>query len=227
MSEFKIEAVGGKRVKKHPMPSAEKVAETLKAIWSICWDKQSDWTPSGEFSFRERDASDPIFRVRDFERGREDGVGGLDLLGKYRRHDSLVTIYIDSCLKAARRYKLECDSLVDVVLVHELAHLMTHRGFDVDDLSSSFMEHTAQCATYAYLKPRGGEALKAFELLSTHQPIIYRTWESLKELPKPGWEITCRPDEVQEVVKAFFLKVQETLRPVEHSEIHTVTGYDL
>jgi len=54
MSEFKIEAVGGKRVKKHPMPSAEKVAETLKAIWSICWDKQSDWTPFGEFSFRER-----------------------------------------------------------------------------------------------------------------------------------------------------------------------------
>ncbi len=228
MNKFKIEAVGGKRLKKYPMPSAEKVAETLKAIWSICWDKQSDWTPSGEFSFRERDASsDPIFRVRDFERGREDEVGGLDLLGRYRPPDSLVTIYFDSCLKAARRYKVECDSLVEVVLVHELAHLMTHRGFDLDDLSSSFMEHTAQCATYAYLKPRGSEALKAFELLSPHQPFIYRTWEGLKELPKPRCEITSRPDEVQEVVKAFFLKVQETLRPTERSEMHNDTGpYD-
>jgi hypothetical protein len=49
-----------------------------------------------------------------------------------------VTIYIDSCFKAARRYKVESDSLVEVVLVHELAHLMTHRGFDRDNLSSSF-----------------------------------------------------------------------------------------
>jgi hypothetical protein len=44
MNEFKIEAVGDKRVKKHPMPSAEKVAETLETLWSICWDKQRDWT---------------------------------------------------------------------------------------------------------------------------------------------------------------------------------------
>jgi hypothetical protein len=116
--------------------------------------------------------------VKDFEH-----EGGLDLLGAYRCNDSLVTIYIDSCLKAARRYKVECDSLIEVVLVHELAHLMTHRGFDVNDLSRGFMEHTAQCATYAYLKPRGGEALKTFEQLSPHQPFIYRTWESLKELP--------------------------------------------
>jgi hypothetical protein len=206
MREFKIEAVGGKRFKDHKMPPANEVDEKLKELWEICFGIKPDpsWTPSGEFSFRERTPGDLVFRVRDFERGREDGVTGLDLLGRYRRYDSLVTIYIDSYLKAARRYKVECDGLVDVVLVHELAHLMTHRGFDVDDLSSSFMEHTAQCATYAYLKPRGDEALKAFELLSTYQPFIYRTWEWLKELPEPHLEVLYMPDKVQEVVRAFF-----------------------
>jgi hypothetical protein len=226
MREFRIEAVGAPNLKKHKMPGANKVEEQLKGLWEMCWDTKPDWNPLGEFEFRLRDKSDPVFRMRDFERGREDGLGGLDLLGTYRRRDSLVTIYIDSCLKAARRYKVESDSLVEVVLVHELAHLMTHRGFDRDDLSSSFMEHTAQCATYAYLKPRDGEALKAFELLSPHQPVIYRTWEGLKELPQPLWEITSRPNEVHELVKAFFRAVRETLRPPERWEMQDVLNPD-
>jgi hypothetical protein len=226
MSQFRIEAVG----RKHPvskMASKEEVDDKLKWLWWYCWGQdKDDWTPAGEFSFRKRDPSDPVFRVGDFEQGREDGVGGLDLLGTYRRHDSLVTIYMDSCLKAARRYKVEYNHLVDVVLIHELAHLMTHRGFEVDDLSSGFMEHTAQCATYAYLKLRSGEALKAFELLSLHQPFFYRTWESLKALPQPRQEIYARPDGVQEVVKAFFLTVRHTLRPSERWEIHDVITPD-
>jgi hypothetical protein len=225
MSEFKIEAVGGKGDRKHPLPCTKKVREMLKKICSMCWDIQLDWTPSGEFSFRERVPGDPVFRVRDFERGGDSG-GGLDLLGTYRHRgrDSLVTIYIDSCFKAARNFNVLLDHLVDVVLIHELAHLMTHRGFGVDDLSSGFMEHTAQCATYAYLRARGDEALQAFELLSPHQPFIYRTWESLKELPKP--RIISRPDQVQEVVKEFFLAVKHTLRLSEKEDMHIETDYD-
>jgi hypothetical protein len=226
MSEFRIEVVGSRNFKKHKMPSAAEVEEKLERLWDICWDREPDWHPLGEFKFRERIHSDPIFRVRDFARGREDGIGGLDLLGTYHRSDSLVTIYIDSCFKAARRYSVLLDDLVDVVLVHELAHLVTHRGFGVDDLSSRFMEHTAQCATYAYLKPSSGEALKAFELLSPHQPFIYRTWEGLKELPKTEMVIMSRPDEVQEVVKAFFQKVLHTLRPPDRGEIQDCVGYD-
>jgi hypothetical protein len=221
MSQFRIEAVG----RKHPVPkmaSKEEVDDKLKWLWWYCWGQdKEDWTPAGEFNFRERDPSDPVFRVRDFER-----EGGLDLLGTYRRHDSLVTIYIDSCLKAARSYKVEYDHLVEVVLTHELAHLMTHRGFEVEDLSSGFMEHTAQCATYAYLKLRNGEALKVFELLSPHQPFVYRTWESLKALPTPAYEIFSRPDHVQAVVQAFFLAVRHTLRPSEREEGPFGVGYD-
>jgi hypothetical protein len=213
MSEFRIQKVGSKKFKEHKMPPASEIKKKLKGLWKICWDTEPDWNPLGEFEFHERVDSDPVFRVKDFERGLEDGVGELDLLGRYRRHDSLVTIYIDSCFKAARRYNALLDDLVDVVLIDELAHLVTHRGFGEYDLSSHFMEYTAQCATYAYLKPNDGEALKVFEDLSEHQPFIYRTWESLKELPEPKWEIRGRPDEVQEVVRAFFLEVLHTLRP--------------
>jgi hypothetical protein len=225
MSELGIEAVGGKR----PMPklpSQKEVEGKLKCLWTICWNTDPDWTPSGEFTFRKRDPSDPVFRVRDFERGREDGVGGLDILGRYRRADSLVTIYIDSCRRAARRYNVDCGNLIEVVLVHELAHLMTHRGLDVDDLSSSFMEHTAQCATYAYLKQQDPEALEVFQHLSPHQPLIYRTWEPLKDLPEPKSEIISRPHQVRAVVRAFFREVQETLKPPDRSEIDQIIGYD-
>ena len=226
MSEFRIEAVGSRSFKKHKMPSSSEVWEKLEGLWDICWDSKPDWHPVGEFEFRARINSDPIFRVRDFARGREDGIGGVDLLGTYHGHDSHVTIYIDSCFKAARRYNVLIDDLVDVVLIHELSHLVTHRGFGVDNLSRRFMEHTAQCATYAYLKPSCGEALKVFELLSTHQPSIYQTWEGLKELPKTELVFMSRPDEVQEVVKAIFQKVRDTLKPISRGEIHDVIGYD-
>jgi hypothetical protein len=80
MREFRIEAVGAQNFKKHKMPGANKVEEQLKGLWEMCWDTTPDWNPLGEFEFRLRDKSDPVFRVRDFERGREDGLGGLDLL---------------------------------------------------------------------------------------------------------------------------------------------------
>jgi hypothetical protein len=60
-----------------------------------------------------------------------------------------------------------------VVLIHELAHLVTHRGFGEDNLSRHFMEYTAQCATYAYLKPNDGKVLKVFEDLSEYQDEIH------------------------------------------------------
>jgi hypothetical protein len=84
-----------------------------------------DWNPVSESEFRSRSASDPVFRLKDFKRG-SDGVGGLDILGTYHRRDSLVTIYLDSCLKASRRFNVRNDHLVEVVLIHELAHLVTH-----------------------------------------------------------------------------------------------------
>jgi hypothetical protein len=258
---FKLEVVGIKKFATHEMPSADEVLEKLKRLWDICWkpdedlawDPQRDlvWKPLSKFIFRKREDSEPVFRVKDFEQGREDGIGGLDLLGTYRRHDSLVTIYIDSCFKAARKYNVLLGDLIDVVLIHELAHLVTHHGFVTSNLSSHFMEFTGQCLTYAYLKSnadhyagfgylesnadsyarwghlkaKDDRILKVFEVLSKRQPFDYRTWECLKELPKCKWVILSRPPEVEAVVKAIFQAVLHTLRTPSRDESDGVLNY--
>jgi hypothetical protein len=173
------------------------------------------WTPRGEFRFRSRlplSPSDRVFRVREFEgrstvarkrtfkgkesretdaSGRTDnegpGCGGIDLLGKYCFEDSTVTIYVDSCRKVVGRYHgvNSLDALIKVVLVHELAHLATHRHLlgSSPDASDHFWEYTAQCATYAFLKSAdNANPLEVFELLSPHQPFFYQTWEGLRVL---------------------------------------------
>jgi hypothetical protein len=191
MHEFPLEAVGGE----HPMPSKEDVAKIRKDLWHICAEVPKSWNlciPFGAFKFRPRAASDPIFRPEDFEGSRKgtdyrEGAapvqGGLDLLGRYRFKDSLVTIYIDSCRKVEQWYDVSLDPLIHVVLVHELAHLMTHRGFGAkENLSPHFWEYTAQCATYAYLHRNNEKALKVFQKLSPYQPFIYQTWQSLEAL---------------------------------------------
>lgn len=78
MGEFRIQKVGSKKFKEHKMPPASEIKKKPKGLWKICWDTEPDWNPLGEFEFNERVDSDPVFRVKDFERGLEDGVGGLD-----------------------------------------------------------------------------------------------------------------------------------------------------
>jgi hypothetical protein len=207
MRKFPMEAVGGRRAKILTMPSQTRVNEILEGLWMICLGETSeagfDWGPDSEFRFRERTSEDRIFRVKDFE-GRSEriehdgnpGCGGIDLLGKYSLSDSTITIYVDSCRKAARKYYdgSSLEELIEVVLIHELAHLITHRGYGLEFTnekeSDHLWEYTAQCATYSYLKKSysnyskeyleilyGLRVLEIFERLSSHQPFIYRTWE--------------------------------------------------
>jgi hypothetical protein len=194
--EFSIVAVGWRKGQDPHMPSPDEVTDMLKRLWAI--DSQPDevdfkwdpWVPKGEFKGRKRAPIDRKFRASNFKRGkkREDdgclGTGGLDALGTYRLCDSMVTIYVDSCRRAARQYAVSLKGLITTVLIHELTHLMTHKGFETsEDAENHFWEYTAQCGTYAYLKQRGDrEGLKAFEQLSLDQPFIYRTWEGLKHL---------------------------------------------
>ena len=204
MCRFRTEFVGKAEDKNVPMPKQETVRKILEGLWMICSARESgdgfEWYPEGEFCFRKRNEYDRIFRVRIFE-GREDanrersesdggpGRGGLDALGKYSLGDSTITIYLDSCRKAESEYNdgsWKLENLIKVVLIHELAHLITDKRFDLEKLGNEnehVWEYTAQCATYAYLKIYGKpEDLEIFERLSAHQPFIYRTWEGLKAI---------------------------------------------
>jgi hypothetical protein len=150
MREFLTEFVGVTENGFLMLSSPERVRQILEGLWVICFAESSgtgsecDWSPKGEFRFRGRCKSkDRIFRIKDFEgRGTADderaeydggpGRGGIDLLGKYTLSDSTVTIYVDSCRKVVGRKYRGVDSLeglIKVVLIHELAHLITHRVF--------------------------------------------------------------------------------------------------
>jgi len=146
MSQFRTEYVGDPKDNGVPMPKQDTVRKILEGLWMICSARDFgagfDWFPEGEFCFQRRNKYDRIFRVQIFE-GREDanrrsesdggpGRGGFDALGKYSLGDSTVTIYVDSCRKAESEYSdggWKLENLIKVVLIHELAHLITHKGF--------------------------------------------------------------------------------------------------
>jgi hypothetical protein len=217
MSEFRIAAVGEGEDQGVAMPEAYVVFEILQRLWMICSEEKFGgyWKPEGEVLFRDRQSYDRIFRVRTFD-GREEanrerreddggpGHNGLDALGKYSLGDSTITTYVDSCRKTESEYSdgsWKLENLIKVVLIHELAHLITHKGFNLKgDEANHVWEYTAQCATYAYLKIHGGpEDLKAFEQLSPHQPFIYKTWKSLRAV-----ESVYDENRVAELVKSVF-----------------------
>ena len=191
MCEFPIEFVGDAEDESVPMPERKAVRKILEGLSMICSGEGCHLDPEGEFCFRGRCKSkDRIFRVRDFEGKRTvkgertegdggPGRGGLDLLGKYTLEGSIVTIYVDSCRKVALEYgdkSWKLEELIEVVLIHELAHLITHRLHDLkyyheNDDCVYLWEYIAQCATYAYLKiHKEPENVKVFEDLSLHQP---------------------------------------------------------
>jgi hypothetical protein len=175
MYGFRIEAVGSTEDENLIMPKSESVREILKRLLSIYGSgPECDLSPKGEFSFRARRKSrDRIFRIRDFEgrnkktfKGIEDdggpGRGGIDLLGKYTLSDSTVTIYVDSCRKVVGRRYPGVDSLeglIEVVLIHELAHLCTR--------TKAMIQFTS-----------GSTSLSARRTL-TLAPIVRRIWKSL------------------------------------------------
>jgi hypothetical protein len=203
MNKFPIEAVGWQEGEDPEMPSLDHIAKILKRLWAIASAQKEGfgWTPS-KLPPRKRGADDQIFSASGFKDGKP---GGLDLLGTYHLSRGKVTVYVDSCRQAALHFGVEFDELIEVVLVHELTHLMTHKGFICANNSDHLWEYTAQCGTYAYLKTHGPKrALEVFKQLSPHQPFIYRTWETFEifELSNPK----CRtvPMIAQEIFLGLF-----------------------
>ena len=240
MNTFRIEAVGDREDKSLTMPKLETICDILEGLSKICSGKESgtgfDLTPEGGFDVpRKRTSKDRIFRVSDFEGRRTvkderteydggPGRGGLDLLGKYTSSNSMVTIYVDSC----RRVELEyCEGswlkeLIKVVLIHELAHLITHKGFDPQNLGDETDHvsgvHRSVCDVCYPIEQNDEKALEVFERLSPHQPFIYRTWEGLKAV-----ESVHSKKLIGDVVKSVFNTL--ILPPAERGNLG-VTGYD-
>lgn len=111
----------------------------------------------------------------------------IDLLGCYRPHDNKVIIYELLVHLCALKIGVEESILHRIVLLHELAHAVTHRGLEPDgsiwDLfvaaEAEKKEYFAQIYTYKRLEKEGETAaITAMELLADQQPNIYQTYRS-------------------------------------------------
>ena len=134
MRKIPIKAVGCREVGDPNIPSSHRVDDILKKLWAVAScpaEKQSEWT-SSEVTPINRNPGELIFSDSGFKER------GLDFLGTYHLSDDEVTIYVDSCRQAAVHYDVDVDvdALIEIVLIHELTHLITHNGFKKKSLRS-------------------------------------------------------------------------------------------
>lgn len=117
--------------------------------------------------------------------------GGLDILGVYRSRKNEIAIDYDKCEKVADEFHFPPEDIVLIVLIHELAHFVTHKGlghalnewheFSLShwhEDSRDMAEQTAQALTYLWLLKWGSkEKTEVFQKLSDLAPQQYREWE--------------------------------------------------
>ena len=125
----------------------------------------------------------------------------IDILGQYypNKRESLhsptkkeIVIYEKMCQLAATALNVDVEILKEVVIVHEIAHAVTHLG---KDSHGEIWEHFsyaetedkelfAQIYPLLYLKDNSNsDDLEAFRKLANHQDARYNTWRSFEFKP--------------------------------------------
>lgn len=122
----------------------------------------------------------------------EHGIDILDLLGLYEARPYRVVLFPDLIEECAGRLCVDARDLTEVVLVHELAHAVTHRGRDLDEADwaafdvapAADVELYAQLYTAKHLEKRGpAGALAAMKRLAVRQRRIYATYLDIVDEP--------------------------------------------
>lgn len=106
----------------------------------------------------------------------------VDLLGKYEHWSNRVILYDQLIRECGRKLGFDHADLQRVVLFHELAHQVTHRGLDAGGrdwgnfrtASRERKEYFAQLYAYKYARQQHwGEGTRIMAILSKHQSSMY------------------------------------------------------
>lgn len=143
-----------------------------------------------ELSDLERDTSRPItLLVSHDDRYKGSQLEqGLDTLGEYDPGENNITLFDRAIAAFARKSGIDEGFVAEIVMVHEIAHSVTHRGrFNGNDWKSftdktkfwqkGGPEHYAQLATWIYLKSDRPELVDSFKTMSEKCPEEYQTWK--------------------------------------------------
>jgi len=165
---------------------------------------------------------------------------GIDAFGQYDPSKSQITLYLCRMRRFATRHGFQFEDVITIVLIHELAHFVTHRGksddcdswaiFEETDSetqkeSKTLMEDIAQQATHLYLRgARHGQLVHVFDSLSNYSPDRYRTW-------RDAWKKQTKPptlNNYSQALSAFrdSLAKQRKSSVSEREEIQDIIGYD-
>jgi hypothetical protein len=181
------------------LPSLELVSQVLCGQLGDIGMPLPEFKVSNNFVPRERNEKDLQYSLHALKES------PTDILGLYSTDLSLksdITLYVDSCLRASKDLSVSFEDLLQIVLIHELAHHATawaeihHRTqvFDFDEIFrycwldynecsggawANVHEFFAQALAFLCIIERHAELLGAFRTLSWHQPALYRTWEVL------------------------------------------------
>jgi hypothetical protein len=148
---------------------------------------------------------------------------GKDILGQYDPVETTVTLNMCKIKKYALRHGFHFEDIITIVLVHELAHFITHLAKsrkcwgnwkEFESAKSETIEQFAQEATNLALRAAGyGHLVHVFDSSSRHCPPKYDTWREC-------WR-SCKND-LEKALKDFQKRLGEEARPpFEHEDLHT------
>ena len=135
----------------------------------------------------------PYFRHEPLRDGSEILGEGTDTLGKYlyEHPNIIITLFDTSIYMYAAFSKLEAVQVANVVLIHEIAHSVTHLGllgkrkihwenFGQASQNKEEKERFAQLATWLYIDEISSTPLRrTFEKMSDDSPEEYKTWKKV------------------------------------------------
>jgi hypothetical protein len=156
---------------------------------------------------------------------------GIDFLGHYEHqlNDITVTLYVCRIMKFCARHGFQREDAIKIVLIHELAHFVTHVGMsnsgayweDFWKPDSGEKEELAQEATHLLLRVAGYVHLvNVFDSLSYLCPAEYNAWRG-------RWKQEKNKNNFEEILKALKARIL-TLRPpsIEVEDQHEFSGYE-
>jgi hypothetical protein len=152
------------------------------------------------------------------------GIKGIDFLGEYQPSEVIVTLFICRIREFSAKHGFHPEDVTKIVLIHELAHYVTHLGisdtgacWDFCGAKSESKEDFAQEATHLLLRVAGyGHLVQVFDALSHLCPPKYDTWRT-------RWQQQLKSKNKLDAVLEVFRKRLIPDAPVPSD---MVTGYD-
>jgi hypothetical protein len=155
---------------------------------------------------------------------------GIDFLGRYEYEPNEITVKLHICriMRFCGRHGFHREDVIKIVLIHELAHFVTHLGTKESAYWEGFCraeaeerEDFAQEATHLLLRVAGYDHLvNVFDALSQLCPAKYNTW-------RQSWKQHLKKKDKFDIVLQEFRGRNLQFRKVpERSCIHDCTGYD-